>query len=67
MLKALLKKINRKLKAIKYPYYIINNFFSKKSLVDSGSKYLVSLTSYGERLNTAFYAIESIGFGVEKP
>lgn len=45
----------------------LTNKFSKQTLLDSNSKFLVSLTSYNKRLNTVFYAIESIGWGSVKP
>ena len=40
--------------------YLFLCFFSKKKLNDSESVFIVSLTTYGNRLNFVFLTIESI-------
>ncbi|PPD17304.1 MAG: hypothetical protein CTY27_04135 [Methylotenera sp.] len=50
-----------------YTFFIkLKNFLSNESLLGNSSV-VVSLTSYGARVNTVFYTIESIGRGSIKP
>ncbi|QIA64428.1 hypothetical protein GT360_13420 [Vibrio astriarenae] len=48
-------------------YYVVNRLTSKSINLDPKSKYSISLTSYGERLNTVYLTIESLAKQVCAP
>lgn len=65
-----LKRVRRSLNLSQEDYFVlylrIRNIFSRKSLLDIDGP-IVSLTSYGKRIETVYLTIESIGRGNLRP
>lgn len=74
MFKKLIEKVSKLLNLSNYlnrdilvNFFNQRNFSSLDSLIEKDSKVIVSLTTYGVRINTVYLTIESLGFQSLKP